>query len=248
MKKLNLKSHLAIYSAMRISVNAVSKSYDGVVYTPGPISFSLNRDSPVLVIDGCNGSGKTTLLRIILGEETATSGNVTVNERGQLTVLYQHDGLLPEVSAFTNIHIVSPDQSRTDRAIQRVGLRRDRLRVAAKRLSGGEDRRPYNLRGVWHWGRAYGCSDEPTSHADASFRETLTDVVTEHVTSGGLVILATHDDTFRMDLVPKLKGNAVPVCVTAQRANKGSEASSEHTAIQSRTSSESFGVVAPRTS
>ncbi len=73
-----------------LTLNGIKKSYGGRVLFSG-LDLQINRQDRIGLV-GANGSGKTTLFRLILGEETADEGGVTL-QRGTSF------GFLPQESA-----------------------------------------------------------------------------------------------------------------------------------------------------
>lgn len=73
---------------MILDCQNIKKAYGTNVILDG-ISFHLE-DKEKLAIVGINGAGKTTLLRIIMGEETADSGQVVVSKDKTIGYLSQH--------------------------------------------------------------------------------------------------------------------------------------------------------------
>ena len=63
---------------MILACQNISKSF-GVDQILSDVSFHIE-DREKMAIVGINGSGKTTLLRIIMGEETADSGQVVISK------------------------------------------------------------------------------------------------------------------------------------------------------------------------
>ena len=74
-------------STMILSVNHLSKSYDGNGILKD-ISFHIEANDK-LAITGINGAGKTTLLRQITGTETPDSGSVTIPRSARIGYLSQ---------------------------------------------------------------------------------------------------------------------------------------------------------------
>jgi len=76
---------------MVLACQNISKSY-GVVDILKNISFHIE-DKEKIAIVGINGSGKTTLLKIIMGEETADSGQIVVAKDTTIGYLSQHQDI-----------------------------------------------------------------------------------------------------------------------------------------------------------
>ncbi|MBE5932939.1 MAG: ABC-F family ATP-binding cassette domain-containing protein [Lachnospiraceae bacterium] len=76
---------------MVLACQNISKSY-GVVDILKDVSFHIE-DKEKIAIVGINGSGKTTLLKIIMGEETADSGQIVVAKDTTIGYLSQHQDI-----------------------------------------------------------------------------------------------------------------------------------------------------------
>lgn len=108
------------------------------------------RPGTVTALVGPSGCGKSTLLRIIAGLETASSGDVRVDDRspdelrrsGQIAVAFQDASLLPWRSVASNIALARtlarqrPDARRVQELIDLVGLSGFE-RAKPAQLSGG---------------------------------------------------------------------------------------------------------------
>jgi ATP-binding cassette subfamily F protein 3 len=77
-----------------LTVNAVSKRF-GAIQILESVSFSINRGDRLGLI-GPNGSGKSTLLRILVGQELADSGSVSLMPDVRIGYLRQGFADLPE--------------------------------------------------------------------------------------------------------------------------------------------------------
>lgn len=76
---------------MILACQNISKSF-GVDQILSDVSFHIE-DHEKMAIVGINGSGKTTLLRIIMGEETADSGQVVISKDRTIGYLSQHQDI-----------------------------------------------------------------------------------------------------------------------------------------------------------
>ncbi|MBG6191073.1 ABC-2 type transport system ATP-binding protein [Arthrobacter sp. CAN_A212] len=122
-----------------VQTRGLTKRFGGQNVLDG-IDLTVPRGS-VFGFLGPNGSGKTTTIRILLGLATATSGEVEVLGRSipkhlpevlpRVGALVEGPGFYPFLSGRANLHrldaadrFVDPStrRSRTDRALERVGL------------------------------------------------------------------------------------------------------------------------------
>lgn len=96
-----------------------------------------------------SGAGKTTLIRILMGLESADSGEILGMEGLTLSAVFQEDRLCKNLTALANIRLVSPQCSKDEiaTAMEHFGLAAiDHQPV--KELSGGMQRRVAILRAL----------------------------------------------------------------------------------------------------
>jgi ATPase subunit of ABC transporter with duplicated ATPase domains len=161
----------------------------------GPLSFAV-RGPERIAIRGVNGSGKTTLFRLLTGELSPASGEVS-RFTDRIAVLDQHIGMLdPSSSILDNLRRLNPELSANEAhaALARFAFRNKAALQIAATLSGGERLRagmacvfarpqpPFLL-----------LLDEPTNHLDLAASEEL-----ENALKGfdGALIVVSHDETF----------------------------------------------------
>lgn len=154
----------------------------------------------LLLVTGYNGSGKSTLLRCLAGLAAPQRGTIrcrvdeqelSVAER-RLAVGYVAPDVefYPELTTYENLEFtcrlrrLAPQRGRE--LLARVGLPTDRLAGA---LSSGMRQR---LR--WCWAVLAHPKilllDEPLQNLDAAGRRTLLEMLEEHLTAGGLAVVA----------------------------------------------------------
>lgn len=94
-------------------------------------------------IDGASGRGKTTLLRILLGLETADSGQYHKPPHYRFSAMLQEDRLLPWCNAVENVRFVCPPDVSDAQIVHTLTQVLDRadLDKPASTLSGGMKRR-----------------------------------------------------------------------------------------------------------
>ena len=149
-------------------------------------------ESGVVEVCGRSGSGKTTLFRILLGLETADSGEIIGLEDWRLGAVFQEDRLLPHRSAVDNVRFVcGAGEAEILSHLEQVGLGAQ----AGQRVcdySGGMRRRASIVRAVLYPCRAL-LLDEPFKGLDEETRAQVIAYLKKYC-AGRLVLLATHDE------------------------------------------------------
>jgi heme exporter protein B len=153
-----------------------------------------------LVLTGPNGSGKTTLLRIIAGLLQPSGGVVRFEGAGPEAVLAEEahylahlDPLKPSLSVAENLVFWADFLGSAAAASEVLGaVRLERLaQLPAAYLSAGQRRR-LSLARLIAVQRPVWLLDEPTAALDAAGQVILADMMRHHLSSGGLIIAATH--------------------------------------------------------
>ena len=139
----------------KISVKNLVKSFDGKVVL-NHISFDL-MEGEFLSVLGPSGCGKTTLLRILMGLETADSGEIIkegkdisslpCSQRG-MGIVFQNYALFPNMTVLQNVEYALTLRKETKktarqvatRTLEQVGLA-DQLNKKPNQLSGGQQQR-----------------------------------------------------------------------------------------------------------
>lgn len=139
----------------KLSVRNLSKSFDGKLVL-NDLSFDL-REGEFLSILGPSGCGKTTLLRILIGLETADSGQILKGgrdisslpsaDRG-MGIVFQNYALFPNMTVLQNVEYaltLRKDTKATARQValktlEQVGLM-DQMNKKPHQLSGGQQQR-----------------------------------------------------------------------------------------------------------
>lgn len=171
------------------------------------LDFSLSPGT-YLQLTGANGSGKTSLLRILCGllapaEGTvkwkgATIGSLDEEYFTQVTYIGHRPGVKDELTPLENLRISSAlagiEVNETDArsVLQRLGLK-GRESVPARLLSEGLRRRVALSRLLVCQTELW-LLDEVTSSLDKSAVELIRSLIEEHLTSGGMAIVATHQE------------------------------------------------------
>jgi heme exporter protein A len=171
------------------------------------LSFSV-QPGDYVELRGPNGSGKTSLLRILCGLLPATSGVVlwrgeptdTNRESYLSSVTYvgHRCAVKDELTVLENLRLstalsgcdLSPEEARN--ALERVHLIQHE-HTHARFLSEGQHRRLALARLV-ACNRPLWLLDEVLASLDAEADRSIRDVIHEHVTAGGMTIVATHQN------------------------------------------------------
>ena len=156
---------------------------------------------------GRNGRGKTSLLRLLAGLSTPAAGEIriagrTLREGGpawrrHLVYLGHQNALKDDLSAIealgflARLHGLPSDEASLTRALQRLGVQGSR-RALVRTLSQGQRRRVALARLPLSRAAPLWLLDEPFDALDADGTAALNDVIAEHATAGGSVLLTSH--------------------------------------------------------
>lgn len=177
------------------------------------VSFSVPKGQFVAIV-GPSGSGKSTLLHILGGVDSATSGNVIIeNEniskldetalavfrRRQIGLIYQFYNLIPILTVEENITLPmlldgkKPDEKRLENMLASLGLSQ-RRRHLPNELSGGQQQRVSIGRALIN-NPALVLADEPTGNLDSENRKEIISLLKKfNKEHNQTVIIITHDD------------------------------------------------------
>jgi ATP-binding cassette subfamily F protein 3 len=180
---------------------SVSKKY-GALTVLDQVDFQMLRGERVAFV-GQNGQGKTTLAKMLIGQEPATSGKITLGHNVSVGYYAQNQAetLNPKITLLETMEQNSPEEMRTKlRAILGAFLFSGKdvdKKVAA--LSGGERARlalacmllrPFNLLLL----------DEPTNHLDMLSKDVLKQALMEY---NGTLLIVSHDREFLSDMTTR---------------------------------------------
>ena len=200
---------------MILEVNKLRKevsSGDSDLTILDDVSFNLE-EGKSLAITGPSGSGKSTLLGLLAGLDTATSGEIYLDNVGlhkldeedrstlrkeKVGFVFQSFELLPSLTALENVmlpsELKSEDNPRENAEyfLKRVGLS-EREHHYPNQLSGGEQQRVAIA-------RAFACSakilfaDEPTGNLDPKNGKVVSDLLFEvNSETDNALVIVTHD-------------------------------------------------------
>ncbi|WP_026425944.1 dipeptide ABC transporter ATP-binding protein [Actinokineospora inagensis] len=200
-----------------LTVNSVSKSFDGRTRVVDDVSFALTRGTTLALV-GESGSGKTTTARMVVGLETPDDGTVTFDGnditdltreelrrlRRRFQLIYQNpyaslnprftieDVITEPLRAF-NVGTKRDRRARAVELLDQVALPADTLARKPAELSGGQRQRAAIARALALHPDLLVC-DEPVSALDVSVQAQILRLLVRLQEELGLTYLfITHD-------------------------------------------------------
>lgn len=177
------------------------------------ISFTINEGEFVFLV-GPSGSGKTTIIKLITGELSPTSGQITVNGfdmqgikrrklpklRRTLGVIFQDFRLIDKMTVYENVAFAMRVVGASNKEIRRrvpqvlelVGLA-DREKRFPAELSGGEQQRVAIARALSHRPSVI-FADEPTAELDTRMGLQVIRILCNLVEQEGVTVVMTSHD------------------------------------------------------
>ncbi len=211
---------------MLIKFSHVTKIYKNNTKALDDISFEVEHGEFIFIV-GSSGAGKSTIIKHILREETATTGNVIVNDynlnklsrrqvakyRRSLGVVFQDFRLIPDMNIYDNVafalrvtNIKNNDiRRRVPYILNLVGLN-SKAKCFPPQLSGGEQQRVALARALVN-NPSIIIADEPTGNIDPELSFEIMDLLKEINKCGTTVLVVTHEH----DLVQKIKGRVINI-------------------------------------
>jgi ABC-type multidrug transport system ATPase subunit len=195
-----------------ISARDLTKSFGAHGCARGAALLAVDLDilpGKLVALVGPNGSGKTTLLRLLAGDLEPDAGEARVlgvdpvrrnpDLRARVGYLTQSLALDPEMTARESLRLFAsltglPRKRREARLLEVAGLfgLDEHLRKRVARLSGGLKRR-LHLAISFLSDPEVLLLDEPTAGLDADGQKHLWKLLEMRRSSGGCVLVATHD-------------------------------------------------------
>ncbi|MGD8923271.1 MAG: energy-dependent translational throttle protein EttA [Candidatus Zixiibacteriota bacterium] len=180
-----------------VEFDSVSKSYgDNLLFSD--LSFSVPRAAVVGLV-GPNGTGKTTLLKMIMGQETPDSGQLTIGSTVKLAYVDQSQeslrgehGLLEEIGEGSDEIALGKVTVPIRQYLARFGFRGADQQKAVRDLSGGERNRCH-LAKILKIGGNLLLLDEPTNDLDVNTLRMLEEAI---LAFPGCALVVSHDRFF----------------------------------------------------
>ena len=211
-----LKNVVREYHSGQITVRAA----DGITFSLGKGKFN--------IIVGPSGAGKTTVLNILGGMDTATSGEIYIDNkditrlsnrdictyrRNDVGFVFQFYNLIPNLTALENVELglqINKDALDPKVILNEVGLSH-RLNNFPAQLSGGEQQRVAIARALSKNPKLLLC-DEPTGALDYQTGKSILQLLQDTCRKKGVtVVVITHNTaiTPMADRVVKIKSGKV---------------------------------------
>ncbi|MBE6534260.1 MAG: cell division ATP-binding protein FtsE [Ruminococcaceae bacterium] len=201
-----------------IEFRGVSKTYHTGTHALDDVNIRINNGEFVFIV-GSSGAGKSTFMKLIMREEKANTGKITVNgfdlmrmRRSQVPMLrrtmgivFQDFRLIPNMNVFDNVafamHVVGASGREVRKvvtnALSKVGLGH-KARSMPNELSGGEQQRVGLARALVNNPKLI-IADEPTGNVDPNMSYEIVSLLTEINRRGTTILMVTHDHNLVRD-------------------------------------------------
>ncbi len=195
-----------------IKLSNVTKKYESGNVALNNVDLGIERGEFVFIV-GSSGAGKSTLMRLLLREETPTSGRIIVNGRNvgemrqreipyfrrTLGVVFQDFRLIPTMNVYDNVafalratNVSSKDiRQRVPYILNLVGLQ-GKARSMPENISGGEQQRVALARALVNNPDII-LADEPTGNIDPELSYEIVELLSEINKVGTTVVMVTHE-------------------------------------------------------
>ena len=195
-----------------ISFHGVSKVYGNQVVALRDVDLAIHQGDFAFLV-GASGAGKSTMVRLLIREETPSTGRIFVEGseitrmphrklpklRRRFGIVFQDFKLLPNRTVSQNVsfalQVTHPGQrhmrEKVEEVLWIVGLE-DKLDKFPDELSGGEQQRVAIARALVHRPRIF-VADEPTGNLDPDTSWGIVQLLLQINHRGTTVLMATHN-------------------------------------------------------
>ena len=209
-----------------ILLSNVTKTYPNGSTALDDVSFFIERGEFVFIV-GPSGSGKSTLIKLLMHEETATDGQVIINNkdigklkrreipylRRSMGVVFQDFRLLSNKTVYENVAFAMDIIGASRKEIRKqvpnvlslVGLSH-KAKSYPTELPGGEQQRVALARALVN-NPAFLIADEPTGNLNPKVAMEIMDLLDNINKRGTTIIMATH----AKDIVDTMKKRVIAI-------------------------------------
>ena len=204
----------------------VSKTYPNGTHALHNVTLSIDKGEFVFIV-GASGAGKSTFLKLIMHEETPTSGEIIINGnklskmkrrdvpylRRHMGIVFQDFRLIEKMNVYDNIAFAM----RAIGAPEKLVRRRVKYVIAVVGLKGKEKRRPSELSGGEQQRVSLAralvnnpemiIADEPTGNIDPKMSFEIMQRLVDINKNGTTVIIVTHE----LDIVRSFGGRVIRI-------------------------------------
>ena len=195
-----------------IKFENVSKTYPNGTHALHGVSLNIKKGEFVFIV-GASGAGKSTFLKLIMREETPTSGEITINGnklsklrkrdvpylRRHMGIVFQDFRLIDKMNVFDNVAFAmravgensATVRKRVPYVLDLVGLK-DKMKDKPSELSGGEQQRVSLARALVNNPEII-VADEPTGNIDPELSHEIIELLTRINSMGTTVLVVTHE-------------------------------------------------------
>lgn len=195
-----------------IEFQNVSKTYPNGTHALNGVSLNIEKGEFVFIV-GASGAGKSTFLKLIMHEETPTSGEIIINGnklsklkrrdvpylRRHMGIVFQDFRLIEKMTVFDNVAFAmravgessSTIKKRVPYVLGLVGLEH-KMKSKPSELSGGEQQRVSLARALVNNPEII-VADEPTGNVDPELSHEIIQLLNEINSMGTTVIVVTHE-------------------------------------------------------
>lgn len=195
-----------------IEFQNVSKTYPNGTHALHDVSLNIEKGEFVFIV-GASGAGKSTFLKLIMHEETPTSGEIIINGnklsklkrrdvpylRRHMGIVFQDFRLIEKMTVFDNVAFAlravgessATIKKRVPYVLNLVGLK-DKMKNRPNELSGGEQQRVSLARALVNNPEII-VADEPTGNVDPELSHEIIELLNEINAMGTTVLVVTHE-------------------------------------------------------
>ena len=195
-----------------IEFQNVSKTYPNGTHALYNVDINIEKGEFVFIV-GASGAGKSTFLKLIMHEETPSSGEIIINgkktskmKRREVPYLRRHMGivfqdfrLIDKMNVFDNVAFAmravgeknSVIKKRVPYVLDLVGLK-GKMKDRPGELSGGEQQRVSLARALVNNPEII-VADEPTGNVDPEMSHEIIELLHEINAMGTTVLIVTHE-------------------------------------------------------